>query len=269
MHRILKIAIPAIAIVALGRTPLAAQTDYRNLDDHRPVRTEDAYPIERYAFELILPYEYENDLGGEQLHVVAPELSHGLLANTQVGLKLPFAAFRRRAGMDWGFGGPRLFALHNFNTESPGLPALALRGDLSLPAGDLAGDNVQLTLTAIATRSWGRTRLHLNGGATLGRDRGRPAIDPAPEWAVSLAADRSFLRQSLLLVGELGVLEATANAPTDVTAALGVRYQLTPTLVLDAGVSRRLTADAGPDLGLTLGLTHVFAAAGFLPRGAR
>jgi hypothetical protein len=103
----------------------------------------------------------------------------------------------------------------------------------------------------------------------LGRDRGRPAIDPTPEWAASLAADRTFLRQSLLLVGELGVLEATANAPTDVTAALGVRYQLTPTLVLDAGVSRRLAADAGPDLGLTLGLTHAFAAAGLMPSGAR
>jgi len=261
MHRILKIAVPAIVIVTLGRIPLAAQTDYRNLDDHRPVRTEDAYAIERYAFELILPYEYENGLGAEQLHQVAPEISYGLLANTQVGVKLPFAAFRRRAGTDWGFGGPRLFALHNFNTESPGLPALALRADLSL--------HVQLTLTAIATRSWGRTRLHLNGGATLGRDRGRPAIDPAPEWAVSLAADRTLLRQSLLLVGELGVLEATATAPTEVTTALGMRYQLTPTLVLDAGVSRRLTADAGPDLGLTLGLTHSFAAAGLMPRGAR
>jgi hypothetical protein len=269
MHRILKIAVSAISIVALGRTPLAAQIDYRNLDDHRPVRTEDAYPIERYAFELILPYEYEDGLGAEGLHVVAPELSYGLLANTQVGLKLPFAAVRTTSGTDWGFGGPRLFALHNFNTESPRLPALALRADLSLPAGDLAGDNAQLTLTAIATRSWGRTRLHLNGGATLGRDSGRPATDPLPEWGVSLAADRTFLRRSLLLVGELGVLEATATAPTDVTAALGVRSQLTPTLVLDAGLSRRLTSDAGPDLGLTLGLTHAFAAAGLLPRGPR
>jgi hypothetical protein len=50
-----RIAALAIALTAAGFPPLAAQIDYRNLDDHRPVRTEDAYPIERYAFELLIP----------------------------------------------------------------------------------------------------------------------------------------------------------------------------------------------------------------------
>jgi hypothetical protein len=36
--------------------PLPAQLDYRNLDDDRPTVTEDAYPVERYAFEFLLPY---------------------------------------------------------------------------------------------------------------------------------------------------------------------------------------------------------------------
>jgi hypothetical protein len=269
MRVIQRIAAAAILFTVIGLRPAAAQIDYRNLDDHRPVRTEDAYPIERFAFELILPYEYENGLGGEQLHVTVPELSYGVLANTQIGLKLPLAARHEPSGTDWGLAGPRLFALYNVNTESGWLPALAVRADFAVPLGNLAGDNPQVTFKGIATRSWGRTRLHVNGAVTLGAAAGRPVVDAEPKWVVSLAADRTLLRQSLLLVGELGVVKATSGAPTEVTAAGGIRYQLTPTLVLDAGVSRRLVADAGPDLGLTVGLSHAFTFAGLLPGGPR
>jgi hypothetical protein len=263
------IAALAIMFTAIGLRPLAAQIDYRNLDDHRPVRTEDAYPIERFAFELVAPYEYENGRGGEHLHVVSPELSYGLFRNGQVGLELPLAALNGPGGTDWGFAGPRLFALYNFNTEGRTLPALALRMDVALPVGDLGADDAQLTLKAIATRSWGLTRLHLNAAATVGRESGRPIVEAEPNWAVSLAADRTLLRKSLLLIGEVGVLEETSKASTEVTAALGIRYQLTPTLVFDTGVRRRRGADAGPDLGVTFGLSHAVALAGRVPRGPR
>ncbi|MGH7526199.1 MAG: hypothetical protein ACREMX_05800, partial [Gemmatimonadales bacterium] len=154
------------------------------------------------------------------------------------------------------------------NTETPALPALALRADVAVPVGNFGGDDPQLGLKGIVTRSWGRTRLHLNGAVTLGAD-GIPAVDAEPNWAVSLAADHTFLRKSLLVIGEVGVLEAAADAPTEVTAAVGVRYQLAPTLGLDAGVSRRLVADAGPDVGVTFGLSHAFALAVLLPGGLR
>jgi hypothetical protein len=264
-----QIATLAIALTAAGIRPLAGQIDYRNLDDHRPVQTEDAYPIERYAFELLVPYQYDDERGGDALHVFTPELGYGVLANAQIGLKLPFTAVDGADETDWGFAGPRVFALYNLNTEGRTLPGLAIRADVALPVGGFAGDNAQLTLKGIATRSWGSTRLHLNGGLTLGDQTGRPEVNAEPDWAMSLAADRTFLRQSLLVIGELGVLEASSSAPTEVTAGLGVRYQLTPTLVLDAGASRRLVERAGPDLGLTLGLSHAFALAGLMPRAAR
>lgn len=269
MHVIPRIAAVAIVFTVIGLRPAAAQIDYRNLDDHRPVRTEDAYPIERFAFELILPYEYENGLGGEQLHVTVPELSYGVLANTQIGLKLPLVARHEPSGTDWGLAGPRLFALYNVNTEGRWLPALAVRADLAVPLGNLADDNAQLAVKGIATRSWGLTRVHVNGAVTFGAGAARPVDVAESKWAVSFAADRTLLRQSLLLVGELGIFKAMSGAPTEVTAAGGVRYQLTPTMVLDAGISRRLVANAGPDLGLTVGLSHAFALAGLLPGGPR
>src|SRR5215213_2714705 len=51
----MRIGIPAAVLAVLVRgAPAGAQTDYYNTDEGRPVRVEDAYPTERYAFELQL-----------------------------------------------------------------------------------------------------------------------------------------------------------------------------------------------------------------------
>lgn len=256
-----------VVLSLVGAARLPAQIDYRNLDQHRPLRTQDAYPIERYAFELVLPYELEQARGVDR-HVVAPELSYGFARNAQAGVELPFAAVRSAAGTDWGFAGPRLRLLYNLNTEGALLPALSLGGRLALPLGDLAPDDPTVTLAAVATRSWGRSRLHLNGEVTLG-DAGARAVAADPNWMVAAAVDRTLLRQSLLLLGELSALRAGDQEPTEVSAAVGVRLQLSPTLVADAGLTRRLTSDAGPDLGLSFGLSHVFAIAALMPGASR
>jgi hypothetical protein len=58
---------------------------------------------------------------------------------------------------------------------------------------------------------------------------------------------------------------AVRNAPTDITAGIGGRYQLSTTLVLDAGISRRLRADTGPDYAFTFGLSHAFGLGWLMP----
>jgi hypothetical protein len=261
-------AAAAAWLALLAAHPAAAQIDYRNLDDGRPVTTEDAYPVERYAFELLAPYHFESERGGRDFHSVTPELAYGLAANAQVGITAALAAIDAAAGTDWGLAGVRLFALYNFNTETPALPAFAFRADWAIPAGSLAGDAHRVTLKGIATRSWGRTRAHLNAAVSLGSDAGLGPVDAAPRWRASLAADRTFLRKSLLAVGELLVQRTVTGAPAQANVAGGIRWQWTATLVLDAGLSRRLTSD-GPDFALTFGLSHAFAVRGLLPGGAR
>ena len=256
-----------VALASIGAGSLRAQTDYRGLDEQRPVRTRDAYPVERYAFELSLPYALEQ-AGGVDLHLVAPALSYGILRNTQIDVEFPVAAVRASGGTEWGFAGPRLGVLYNFNTDGPSLPALSLGARLTLPWGDLAPADPGLTVTGVATRGWGLTRIHLNAEATLGGEGG-PDVAAEPRWMISAAVDRTFLRRSLLVVGELSVLRAVESAPTEVTGGAGVRVQLTPTLVLDAGAARRLTSRAGPDLELSLGLTYAFAVAAVMPAGPR
>ena len=245
----------AILAGALGAHSLTAQTDYRNLDDDRPAAVEDAYPLERRAFELVLPYHFSRE-GGRSLHASTPELAWGALPNLALGVKAPFGA-ADAPGTSTGLAGIRLFSIYNFFTEAPALPALSLRGDLHLPVGALAGEDARVSLKLLATRSFGPWRVHLNGGYGFGDPAVASAVEPLPRWSAGAALDRTLYRQSLLLVGDVIGRAADRNAPTEVEAGLGLRWQWTPTLVLDAGLRRRLTEE-GHDIAFGLGLTHAF-----------
>jgi hypothetical protein len=251
--------------------PASAQIDYRNLDDERPVATEDAYPVERYAFELLASYRFERERGGERVHLFPLELAYGVFDNTQVGLKVPLAGLDAGPGADtdWGLAGLDAFALYNFNTESPTLPAFSLRADASVPVGSLAGDAARLSLKAIATRSWGRSRVHLNAVRSIGTEDDLGTVEVAPRWSYSVAADRTLFRQSILLVGEVVAARAVRGAPVEVNAAVGARYQWSPTLVLDVGVARRLRDEIGPDYAFTVGLSHAFGLEWLMPGRVR
>ncbi len=275
--RCLRTSLPGLCLT-LGLTrAAAAQIDYRNLDDDRPTTIEDAYPIERYAFEIQAPYRYERVAGGSELHLTVPELEYGLASNAQIGFNVPFASVRGRAdvvGPDGsiqqigssrtGLAGLKVFGLYNFNTEGRLLPAVAIRGDVSFGVGALGGRGTRAALKAIATRSWGATRIHLNLARGFGSETGLGAADPLSRLTYGGAIDRTFLRQSMLLIGEIYARQSLAGAPTEVNVGVGVRYQWRTATVLDIGVSRRLRA-LGPDLALTIGLAHAFGVAGLMP----
>jgi hypothetical protein len=266
--RLTSFGIPLLTgLLSVAGVPLAAQIDYRNLGDDRPVLTEDAYPVERYAFELLLPYAYERERSGERVHVMVPEVAHGVIRNAQLGVKLPLAGVRSAGDTEWGLAGVRVFGLYNLNTESRLLPALSARADLLLPVGSLGGDVTRVSLKAIATRSCGRTRFHANAAWTLGGEGALAAVEHGNRWSYSLAVDRTLVRQSVLLLGEIAASRSVSAAPVEVNMAAGARYQWTPTLVLDLGVRRRLRQDAGPDVALTFGLSHAFALPWLMPRG--
>jgi hypothetical protein len=267
MRRMVAVAIAAGAL-ALAAPRAYGQIDYRNLDEGRPVTTEDAYPVERYGFELLLPYRFEAEHAGADLHTSAIELEYGAWPNTQIGVKTLLAAINQSGETDWGLGGIRVFSLYNFNTESGGLPALALRAEAAIPAGNLAGDAFGLALEGIGTHSWGATRAHVNAGFRLGTDSSLGLVDAPPRWLLSGAVDHTLLRQSLLVVAEVLAERPTSETPVEVNFSAGLRWQWQPTLVLDAGLTRRLSTH-GSDFGLTIGLSHAFAIRSIMPGGAR
>ena len=257
----------AVLIMVAAAVPsrAGAQIDYRNLDDDRPVGVEDATGIERYAFEFLFPYSVEREKAGGFVHAVVPELAYGLLPNFHVGVKAPVALLDDAGDATFGLGGLRAFAFYHVNVESETLVASAVRLDAEFPVGGLGGDRTRVALKGILSRTWGRTRVHLNGAFRIGADGTPGPVESLPRWWAGLAADRTFWRQSLLVIASAEVERETAGAPLAVTAAAGLRWQWTPVTVLDLGVARGMREGLGPEVAFTVGLSHVFALRALMP----
>lgn len=251
--------------VLVGGAPdLVAQTDYYNTDRGRPVRIEDAHPVERHAFELQLaPVRLERLSGGIYNWEFEPEIAYGILPSTHVELGFPilFVDAGGTTGVR-GLSGIGVSALHNLNVETRTLPAFAIGADLALPVGSLAAERTFASLKGVATRTFSFARLHANGQYTFGSaaedDRGFQAGE-ASRWMAGMAIDRTLPLRSLLATADLFAEQPLySDEPLEWTAEAGVRYQTSPQFNLDLGVGRRFT---GGDKGwfFTFGLAHAFA----------
>src|SRR5260370_4525173 len=129
----------AVLVLLGGERSLAAQADYRNLDEGRPTRVEDAFPVERYAFEFVTSYALERDPGGGIVHAFVPELAYGIVANGELGITAPVGLLSEGGVTRAGLAGLRAFALYNFNPEGAALPPLAVPADGPLPAASVPG----------------------------------------------------------------------------------------------------------------------------------
>jgi len=261
-----RLVLGALGVTALlvGPTTGAAQVDYRNLDDDRPVKVEDAQSVERYAFEVILPYSVAGERDGNVAQAIVPELSYGIAPDLHVGIKAPIALDHG----DVGLAGIRVFGLYNINTEFGWVPAFALRVDTELPIGAFASSDARVAVKGIATRAFGANRVHVNAAYRFGADGTPGLVEPMPRWWVGLGADRTLYRHSLLLVANTVVERPLDTAPIGALVGGGVRWQWTPTSVLDLGVSRTVVGSDGHDFEISFAVTHVFGVRALIP-GAR
>jgi len=248
----------ALSGTTLLVAPAAAQIDYRNLDRGRPTGIEDAYPIERYAFQVAGGYRVLRTGPGRTQQIFEPELSYGAGAALELALGGPIGITDRAGGNATGLAGLHLSAKANLTTERPRWPGIGVRFETVLPVGSEAGSGIEGFASILATRSFGRNRLHLNAGASLGRLEIAAAVEPLPQWRVGLAIDRTMLRSSTLLVVEFVLEQAWNEGEATISPGVAFRRQLTPTLVLDAGVFLERPSFA-------LGLSHAFGIASLMP----
>ena len=265
------------ALVAAGLigTALAAdaraQTDYYNTDRGRPVQIEDAYPTERYGFELkVAPVRLERANGGVYAWGLDPEIAYGILPRTQIEIGLPLAYRELGAQHQSGIAGLEASVLHSFNAETATWPALALRADVLAPVGNLAPSRAYPSITGLATRTVRWARFHVNGQYTFGDapsgDVGGGALEVS-RWLAGGAVDRTFPLRAMLATAEFyGRGPMTSGEPVEYTAGAGLRYQLNPRLALDGGLGRRLNGHA-PGWYLTFGSAYAFALPWLLPNG--
>lgn len=264
VRAVYRIVAGAALMMAFGG-PAAAQTDYYNTDKGRPVRVEDAYPVERHAFELqIAPLRLERAAGGVYNWEVAPEVAWGVLPRTQLELAFPLAHVDAgAAGKASGLAGIELSALYNLNNETRTLPALAIAADVLLPVGGLGPDRAYPTLKGIATRTFSRARFHANAEYTLGPDADE--VGEASRWMAGIAVDRTFPIRSILVTADLFAEQALdPEESLSWTAEAGLRYQTSPQFNVDLGIGRRFAGDE-QGWSFTVGVAHAFALRTLLP----
>jgi hypothetical protein len=259
--QVAQFAAVALIVIGLGAgTGLEAQTDFYNLDKNRPLRVEDAFATKRWAFELqASPLTLSQDRGSDLLRFSpALELKYGLLPGVDVSVGTHLELDRVSGSTSTGLGTIELSSRANLWVESATLPAVGTRVTGHVPTD--SDESGWLEVRLMATRGlFGPVRGHLNG-AWLGGD-GR-----TEDWWAGLALDYVLPFHHTLLLAETWVAESRVDgASREVHTSLGFRYQLTPTLAMDAGLGRGWSGPARKDWSLTLGITHEFAVRALMP----
>ena len=250
-----------VACLAIAMAPpLAAQTDFYNTGVGRPLRIEDASPVEYRGVELDLaPLRWENGRNATHRWFLHPEAAVGIFPRTQLQVGLPLAFLDEPTGSANGLAGVEISALHALNAETS-VPAFAVAGDMLLPAGSLGPSEPYGTFKAIMTRTLRVARIHANAQFTVGptideNDADGGAFDVS-RWLGGIAVDKTFpLRSLLLSVESFAEQPIASGASVEWNAGAGARLQLAPRWAVDAGVGRRFTGD-DPMWYVTLGSAY-------------
>jgi hypothetical protein len=257
-----------VAAAAMLGAPAQAQTDYYNTDAGRPVRIEDAYATERYAFELQLsPARLVREAGGNYQWESEIALGYGILPRTHIEIEVPFTTMEVPDGSRAGVPGVALSALYSFNAETTSMPALAVAAGAVLPVGEFAPDAVFPSASVLLTRTFTGVRVHANAQYTLGDAEDAGGNAELSRWLAGIAIDRAIPLKSVLLMADAFAEQPLdSNADVAWSVGAGLRAQRTPNLSIDAGLGKRMT---GPlqEWYATAGASFVFSIRALMPGG--
>ncbi|MDX1578188.1 MAG: hypothetical protein R3266_06875, partial [Gemmatimonadota bacterium] len=214
-------------------------------------------PVEYRAWELEIGGRGGIAEGGERALLGLVELKSGLFRNGQVGLELEAGFEDPGAGIEARDGLEALSAhvLYGIARETVSFPAVALRLDASTPGtGSIGHEDWQAGAKAILTRSFGRLRLHGNGGYRIASE-----ADGDDYWRVGLAADYPLGLFSRSVLADVYAEIPTSTGRSRVWVEVGTRLQTSNRSVLDLGVATRLDAwDQGnANVELVVGVSRI------------
>lgn len=233
----------SLLLVSLAAFPAWA-LDHNNLDEGRPLRIEDAYPIAYGELSLETGARFSLNRRSPDRFSFPVEVLYGAYWNLHVGLDSILATEPRTIDESEKSGDLRVSALYNFNQETLRLPAFAVKLGLDFPTG-IHSSGVDTELTGIITRSFGRIRTHLNvgyefiGHARDGERDGRYALVFGGQYP--LGAPRSF---NTTLLADIFTEQSARSGKSNPTGIeVGIRQQVASLVVLDVGMG---TEFAGP-----------------------
>src|SRR5262245_51991060 len=225
-----------IIVLGLGIFAAAAgfaeAIDHKNLDEGRPARVEDAYPIahQEVAFEVGAGFALLRRGANQGFFPI--EILYGALPNLQVSLGSTLFTQPHEIDDRPKSGDLRASALYNFNQETLTLPAFAAKLSLTVPTG-VDAHGYGIALKGIVTKSIDRLSFHLNGGYEFLTGSTETERDGRYELAVGASypiAAPTFTR-AVVVADVFAEQSVTRGESTVVGTEVGIRYQLTPSIV--------------------------------------
>lgn len=217
--------------------------DHKNLDENRPLRLEDAYPISTGEIAVEFGGGFTIGRNGESRGVFPIEILYGALDNLQLGIGTTLLTDPQKVDEPRS-GDLALSGLYNFNQETLTLPALGVKVSLNLPTS-VDSSGVDVEVKGLVTKSFGRLSLHVNAGYTFLNGTSADERGGRYQFIVGASYPVGAPRYTrTTLVGDLFVEQATERGRPDVFGAeIGFRHQLSSRIVLDTGIG---TEFAGP-----------------------
>ena len=240
LRRILLLLAPLVWVAAES----AYGIDHKNLDENRPLRVEDAYPIASDEIAIEVGGGAAIQRRGDSRGAFPIEILYGALPNLQLGVGTTLLTDPHETD-EVKSGDLKLSALYNFNQETLMLPALGFKFALGVPTG-VDSSGVDVEIKGIVTKSIDRLSFHfnavyafLNGTRPDERD-GRYQFILGASYPVGAP-----LYTRTTLVADLFVQQAAHRGGPDIFGAeIGFRHQLTSRIVLDAGIGTELVGPA-------------------------
>jgi hypothetical protein len=218
--------------------------DHGNLDEGRPLRLDDAYAIATDERALETGAGFSLLRRGSDRGFFPIEVLYGALPNLQIGLGTTLSTHPHDIDDPVKSGDLRLSALYNFNQETLVMPAFGVKLDVNLPTG-VDAKGVALGLKGIVTKSIERLSLHFNAGYQVLTDARREERDGRYELVLGASYPLGAPRYTrATIVADVFTEQSADHGEANIVGAeLGFRYQVTRTIVWDAGVG---TEFAGP-----------------------
>jgi hypothetical protein len=251
------------AIVALAVATLPSATalaiDHNNLDPGRPVRIEDAYPVSHGEFVLELGAGFAADRNSPDRFLGTGELLYGAFPNFQLGLAGFGSTQPHDIEGDPKSGDLQLSGLYNFNQETLTLPAMAAKLTLNFPTG-VDSSGVDAEVKAIFTKSIGTVSFHFNAAYEFYSDTSEDEEDGRWKFALgsSIPLGAPHSTRTTLVADIFAEEGARTGSAETIGAEIGVRYQLTERIVLDAGVGTEFAGDDRSPVFAAIGVSILF-----------
>ncbi len=242
-----------VTLVALLPAPLLA-ADHSNLEEGLPIETADAKPLGYLGREFQSIFRYEESDDGVDSFVIETRLEIGFPRNAQISIAQPWIMGEVEPD---GIGNTTLEFFYNFNQETLSVPAFAVATGLEFDTMEEA-DGVDPFVNLIASKtigdSWMFHQVHVNFYYQANDD-----VQPGERggrYRASIAYSRRLNNQALLLVDFVREQEMEEDVEHNLVEA-GVRYQLTPNVVLSGGAGVGI-GDESPDVRGIFGVQFSF-----------